>query len=165
MAGESTLDVSKYRFVEPVVTKNKGMSIVHDPLTNKGTGFGLAERDRLGIRGLVPPRRLPLKGQVEKLLHSVRQLEDPLAKNVFLNDLADRNETLFYRLMIDNLPEFAPVVYTPTVGAVCQRFGSYFRRARGMYFSAEDRGMMSTMVHNWPHDDVEVIVVVRLLFL
>lgn len=100
--------------------------------------------------------------QVAKILSSVRQLEDPLEKNVFLNDLCDRNETLFYRLLIDNLEEFAPIVYTPTVGLVCQRFGSYFRRARGMYFSAQDRGLMGTMVHNWPRDDVEVVVVVRL---
>jgi len=133
---------------------------VHDPWTNKGTGFPLSERDRLGIRGLVPPRTMPLESQVAKILHSVRQLQDPLEKNVFLNDLCDRNETLFYRLLIDNMEEFAPIVYTPTVGMVCQRFGSYFRRARGMYFSAEDRGLMGTMVHHWPRDDVEVIVVV-----
>ena len=78
---------------------------------------------------------------------------------MYLSDLQDRNETLFYRVLIDNLEQLAPYVYTPTVGQVCLRFGSYFRRARGMYFSAADRGLMATMMHNWPQDEVEVVVV------
>jgi malate dehydrogenase (oxaloacetate-decarboxylating)(NADP+) len=160
-AGDNTpvFDISKYEFVEPILTKAKGISIIHDPTTNKGTGFPLTERDRLGIRGLVPPRTLSLQGQVEKILQSVRAIEDPLQKAVFMNDLCDRNETLFYRILIDNLPEFAPIVYTPVVGLMCQKFGTYFRRARGMYFSSQDRGMMASMLYNWPRDDVEVIVV------
>jgi len=80
-------------------------------------------------------------------------------KALYINDLQDRNETAFFRLLIDHIEELAPVIYTPTVGLLCQQFGSQFRRSRGMYFSAQDRGMMGTMVHNWPHDDVEVIVV------
>jgi malate dehydrogenase (oxaloacetate-decarboxylating)(NADP+) len=181
-----------------VLTRKRGVSVVHDPLTNKGTGFTPPERDMLGNRGLVPPRTLPLSEQADKLLASVRALPDPLDRSRFLNDLCDRNETLFYRILVDHVREFAPIVYTPTVGQVrgagagrgargcgnsrvlrrpptplaprprrarplasqvCQRFGSYFRRARGMYFSAEDRGLMGAMVHNWPADDVEVVVV------
>jgi hypothetical protein len=82
-----------------------------------------------------------------------------LEKSMYLTDLQDRNETLFFRVLVDNIEAVAPIVYTPTVGQVCLRFGSNFRRARGMYFSSQDRGAMATMTYNWPHDDVEVIVV------
>ena len=78
---------------------------------------------------------------------------------MYLSGLQDRNETLFFRVLIDQLESLAPVVYTPTVGEVCKRFGSYFQRPRGMYFSSADRGLFSSMVWNWPHDEVEVIVV------
>lgn len=78
---------------------------------------------------------------------------------MYLSSLQDRNETLFFQVLIDHLAALAPVVYTPTVGEVCKRFGSYFQRPRGMYFSSADRGLFSSMVWNWPHDDVEVIVV------
>jgi hypothetical protein len=104
---------------------------VHDPWTNKGTGFELPERDRLRIRGLVPPRTLSLDVQAEKIVHAFQEQKDPLDKSMYLNALQDRNETLFFRVLIDNLSSMAPYVYTPTVGLVCQRFGSFFRRARG----------------------------------
>lgn len=89
----------------------------------------------------------------------MQEQESDLRKALYINDLQDRNETAFFRLLIDHIEELAPIIYTPTVGRLCQRFGTQFRRSRGMYFSAEDKGMMGTMVHNWPHDDVEVIVV------
>jgi malate dehydrogenase (oxaloacetate-decarboxylating)(NADP+) len=119
----------------------------------------MAERDRLRIRGLVPPRTLSLSVQAQKILHALHGKTDPLDKAMYLSDLQDRNETLFFRVLIDNLESLAPFVYTPTVGQVCLRFGSYFRRARGMYFSSADRGVMSTMTYNWPQDEVEVVVV------
>ena len=81
-----------------------------------------------------------------------------MEKYMYLCSLQDRNETLFFRTLLDHLEALAPVVYTPTVGEVCKRFGSYFQRPRGMYFSSADRGQMSTMVWNWPHDEVDVIV-------
>lgn len=132
---------------------------MHDPWSNKGTGFSTAERDRLRIRGLVPPRQLTLDVQAEKIMHMVNSKTDPLDKAAYLSDLQDRNETLFFRVLIDNLERLAPYVYTPTVGHVCLRFGSYFRRARGMYFSSADAGQYTAMVYNWPHDDVEIVVV------
>lgn len=132
---------------------------MHDPLFNKGTAFRGFERDRLGLRGLVPPRRLTMDTQLDKVLSNFRALRDPLQKNVYLCELMDRNETLFYRLVIENIEEMAPIIYTPTVGKVCQKFGTVFRRTRGMYFCQEDRGMMGAMVYNWPRDDVQVVVV------
>ncbi|GLE08715.1 hypothetical protein PINS_up020078 [Pythium insidiosum] len=147
------------KYNPPIKTGKRGINIVHDPLYNKGTGFKMVERDRLGLRGLVPPRRLTMQVQLDKLYELFTNEPDPLRKNIFLSDLHNRNETLFFRLLIDHMDEMAPVVYTPTVGLVCQKFGSMFRRTRGMYFSSEDRGQFGAMMHNWPSDDVEVIVV------
>lgn len=128
------------------------MGIVHDPLVNKGTGFDLAERDRLRIRGLVPPRMLPLEVQAEKILQTFRSEPDDMAKNQYLSGLQDRNETLFYKVLMDNIEEMAPYVYTPTVGKVCQKFGNHFRRTRGMYFSSMDRNQMAAMVSGDLHE-------------
>ncbi|CAE7936552.1 malA [Symbiodinium sp. KB8] len=135
------------------------MGIVHDPLVNKGTGFDTAEKDRLRIRGLVPPRTLTMEMQQKKIFETFMSSGSPMDKNLYLSGLQDRNETLFYKVLMDNIELMAPVVYTPVVGQVCQKFGSHFRRTRGMYFSSEDKGNMSAMVYNWPHDDVEVVVV------
>jgi malic enzyme len=107
----------------------------------------------------VPPRTLSLAVQVEKMLLATHSKATALEKHSFLSELQDRNETLYFRLLIDNLEALAPIIYTPTVGLACQKFGSVFRRARGMYFSSQDKGLLGTMCYNWPHDDVEVIVV------
>ncbi|CAH0485428.1 unnamed protein product [Peronospora farinosa] len=147
------------KYNPPIKTGLKGLNIVHDPLYNKGTGFPHVERDRLGLRGLVPPRRLTMEAQLSKLYDAFCEQKDPLDKSRFLTDLHDRNETLFFRLLIKHVKEMAPIVYTPTVGLVCQKFGHLFRRPRGMFFSTRDRSQFGAMVHNWPSDDVEVIVV------
>ncbi|KAG6623850.1 NAD-dependent malic enzyme [Phytophthora cinnamomi] len=149
--------LKKYR--APVKTGLRGINVIHDPLYNKGTGFPRVERDRLGLRGLVPPRRLTAEAQLDKMYAIFSKEEDPLRKSRFLTDLHDRNETLYFRLVIKHMKEMAPIVYTPTVGLVCQKFGYLFRRPRGMFFSTHDRGQFGAMVHNWPCDDVEVIVV------
>ena len=122
------------------------MGIVHDPLVNKGTGFDTAEKDRLRIRGLVPPRTLTMEMQQKKIFETFMSSGSPMDKNLYLSGLQDRNETLFYKVLMDNIELMAPVVYTPVVGQVCQKFGSHFRRTRGMYFSSEDKGNMSAMV-------------------
>jgi malate dehydrogenase (oxaloacetate-decarboxylating)(NADP+) len=89
----------------------------------------------------------------------IRSQPDDISRNLYLQDLHNNNETLYHRILVENMEELAPLVYTPTVGQVCQQFGHQFRRSRGMYFSREDRGMFGSMVYNWPHDDVHVIVV------
>jgi malate dehydrogenase (oxaloacetate-decarboxylating)(NADP+) len=155
----SSIDRSKYEFVEPVFTKRRGLGIVHDPWVNKGTGFDLSERDRLDIRGLVPPRTLPLETQIEKIWNAVNSHPTAIDKNMFFNGLQDRNETLMFAVLLAHIEELTPIVYTPTVGEVCKKFGSIFQRTRGMYFSSADRGHMATMVYNWPHDDVDVVCV------
>ncbi|XP_021904315.1 NAD-dependent malic enzyme 2, mitochondrial isoform X2 [Carica papaya] len=82
-----------------------------------------------------------------------------LAKWRILNRLHDRNETLYYRVLIDNIKDFAPIIYTPTVGLVCQNYSGLFRRPRGMYFSAKDKGEMMSMIYNWPAQEVDMIVI------
>ncbi|KAE9001889.1 NADP-dependent malic enzyme [Phytophthora fragariae] len=146
------------KYKAPVKTGLRGINVIHDPLYNKGTSFPRVERDRLGLRGLVPPRRLTVEAQLDKMYAIFSKEEDPLRKSR-LTDLHDRNETLYFRLMIKHMKEMAPIVYTPTVGLVCQKFGYLFRRPRGMFFSTHDRGQFGAMVYNWPCDDVEVIVV------
>jgi hypothetical protein len=146
-------------FLTPIQTQVRGADILHDSLFNKGTAFKTGERDRLRLRGLLPHRVMNIFKQKERFLREFRKLDSNIRKNLFLEDLHDRNETLYHRVLVDHIEEMAPYVYTPTVGQACQEFGARFRRPRGMYFTPEDRGYMASMVYNWPQNDVHVIVV------
>ncbi|KAG8363487.1 hypothetical protein BUALT_Bualt19G0027500 [Buddleja alternifolia] len=153
----------------PTIVHKRSLDILHDPWFNKGTAFTMTERDRLDLRGLLPPNVMSSEQQIERFMADLKRLQlsardgpsDPysLAKWRILNRLHDRNETMYYKVLIDNIEEYAPIVYTPTVGLVCQKYSGLFRRPRGMYFSAEDRGEMMSMVYNWPADQVDMIVV------
>eukprot|EP00850_Spirogloea_muscicola_P017378 SM000148S01055 [mRNA] locus=s148:278033:282819:- [translate_table: standard] len=150
------------RLARPAIVRKRGTDVLHDPWFNKGTAFPATERDRLGLRGLLPPRVMSFEQQIKRFMDSYRVLErntrdgpkedGSLAKWRILNRLHDRNETLYYKVLIDNIKEMAPIIYTPTVGTVCQNYSGLFRRPRGMYFSAEDKGEMLAMAHNWPAD-------------
>jgi malate dehydrogenase (oxaloacetate-decarboxylating)(NADP+) len=137
----------------------QGAGALRDPIINKGTAFTEAERDALGLRGLLPPRVFTLDQQVERVLESVRRKNNPLEKYIYLMSLQDRNETLFFRVVINNLEEMMPIIYTPTVGQACLEYGHIFRRPRGLYITLADRGHVSEIIHNWFRDDVRVIVV------
>ena len=152
--------------------------MLHDPCLNKGTGHTLTERERMGLRGLLPPKISSLEEQIERNMERYLDpaksnikmtvgnkdpsttgiTDDDLRKWSVLSDLQDRNETLFYRLLVDNFAEMARVVYTPTVGYVCRYYHKLYRRPRGMFFSTQDRGQMAAMMHNWA-EDVHAIVV------
>jgi malate dehydrogenase (oxaloacetate-decarboxylating)(NADP+) len=106
--------------------------------------FTEEERDAHYLRGLLPPAVLPQELQEKRLLQNVRELESPLHRYMFLVDLQERNERLFYKLMVDNVEELLPVVYTPTVGEACQKYGSIFRRPQGLYISLKDKYVSST---------------------
>lgn len=108
---------------------------------------------------MLPPRRLNMALQKERFLLGLREEKSMIKKNVMLEDLHDRNETLYHRVIVDHMEEVAPIIYTPTVGQACKEFGMRFRRPRGMYFTEEDRGNMAAMVYNWPEKDVHVICV------
>ncbi|KAH9544841.1 hypothetical protein CY35_12G016400 [Sphagnum magellanicum] len=136
-----------------------GVELLRDPTYNKGTAFTEEERDIHYLRGLLPPAILSQELQVERILHNLRQYENPLEKYVDIMDLQERNERLFYRVLIDHVEELLPIVYTPTVGEACQKFGSIFRRPHGIYITLKDKGKVLDILKNWPEKDVGVIVV------
>lgn len=140
-------------------TAKRGDALLHDPSLNKGTAFTEAERDALGLRGLLPPRILTLAEQAERILSNFHGQGTPLEQYIYLTGLQDRNETLFYRVLVDHLAIMMPVIYTPTVGEACQTFGHIFRRPRGLYVTAKDRGRIRQILGNWPEPEVRVIVV------
>ncbi|GAB4281943.1 MAG: NAD-dependent malic enzyme [Candidatus Promineifilaceae bacterium] len=136
-----------------------GISLLHNPLLNRGTAFTKEEREALGLRGLLPPRVFSQDLQVQRALDNFRNKSNDLEKYIYMIGLEDRNETLFYRVVIDYLETMMPIIYTPTVGKACQKFGLIFRRPRGLYISAEDKGDIAKLIANWPNDNVRVIVV------
>ncbi len=135
------------------------MDLLHDPRLNKGTAFTEAERDLLGLRGLLPAHTQTQQEQVNRVMENLRRKPTPLERYIFLLALLDRNELLFYRIILDHVEEMLPLIYTPTVGQACQEFSHIFRRARGLFISAEDRGRVAEVLRNWPDRDVRVIVV------
>ena len=137
----------------------RGLALLRDPLLNKGIAFGEAERDALGLRGLLPPAVLSQEQQVARVLDNLRRQPSDLDKFVGLNALHDRNETLFFRVVIEHPDETMPLIYTPTVGLACQRFAHIFQRPRGIWVSAADRGRVAQVLRNWPTRDVRIIVV------
>jgi malate dehydrogenase (oxaloacetate-decarboxylating)(NADP+) len=132
---------------------------MQDPALNKGTAFTEAERDALELRGLLPPRVLTIEQQAARVLENYRRKPNDIEKYIQLVALQGRNETLFYRVLIDNLEELMPIVYTPTVGQACQEYGHIFRRPRGMFISDRDRGNTERILTHWPRRDVRVVVV------
>src|SRR6476620_7740530 len=136
----------------------RGMALLRDPLLNKGTAFTEAERDTLGLRGLLPPHVLSMDEQVARFMTNLRGLPSDLEKYVALNALHDRNEALFFRIVCDNIDEIQPLIYTPTVGLACQRFGLIFQRPRGMFIGANDRGRIAELLANWPYPAKLIVV-------
>ena len=136
-----------------------GVPILQDPVRNRGTAFTEKERAQLGLKGLLPPRVSSQEYQVDRIMANLRSSKTDLDRYVLLTALQDRNEQLYYRVVMDNMNELMPIIYTPTVGEACQKFGHIFRRARGMYLSTEDEGQIRSILDNWPYPDVRVIVV------
>jgi malate dehydrogenase (oxaloacetate-decarboxylating)(NADP+) len=136
-----------------------GAALLRDPSLNKGTAFTAAERDRLGLRGLLPHTVLTQAQQVEKVLGNFRRKPTALEKYIDLAALHDRNETLFFRLLTDHLEEMMPIIYTPTVGLACQEYAHIFQRSRGVFITATDRGHVAEALAHWPERDVRMIVV------
>lgn len=136
-----------------------GVDILRDPTLNKGTAFTPEEREVLGLNGLLPARVSTLEEQEMRLLGNYNQKPTDLEKYIHLISLQDRNETLFYRVLLDNLDDMMPIVYTPVVGHACQVYGHIFRRPRGLFISANDKGRMVDLLRNWPEKKVGIIVV------
>lgn len=155
MLTQSNQEASRTRRALPV----KGVDWLHNPVFNKGTAFTEAERDALGLRGLLPPHVQTMAEQVERVMNNFRSKDNDLERYIQMVGLQDRNETLFYRVLMDNLEVMMPIIYTPTVGRACQEFGHIFRRTRGFYITSNDRGQIERILPNWPARDVRVIVV------
>ncbi|XP_023891188.1 NADP-dependent malic enzyme [Quercus suber] len=136
-----------------------GYSLLRDPQYNKGLAFTEKERDAHYLRGLLPPIILSQQLQEKKLMQNIRQYQVPLQKYISLMELQERNERLFYKLLIDNVEELLPVVYTPTVGEACQKYGSIFKRPQGLYISLKEKGKILEVLKNWPERTIQAIVV------
>ena len=136
-----------------------GLSLLRDPALNKGTAFTEEEREALGLRGLLPPRVYTINEQVERVLGNLAKKSTDIERYIFLTSLQDRNKTLFYRLLLDHIDDLMPIVYTPTVGQACMEYGQIFRRSRGVFITANDKGNIVDLLRNWPYKDIRIIVV------
>ncbi len=137
----------------------RGRDLIDEPLFNKGTAFTEAERESLGLHGLLPPHVETIDEQVARAYEAFEALSDSLERHVYLRALQDNNEVLFYRLVTSHLAEMMPVIYTPTVGLACQRFSEIYRRPRGLFLSYPHRDRLEEMLRNFGSDEIEAIVV------
>ncbi|MGI9310908.1 MAG: NAD-dependent malic enzyme, partial [bacterium] len=136
-----------------------GIALLRNSARTKSTAFTHEERERWGLRGLLPANAGSMRGQLSRVLTNLRRKDSDIEKYIFLSALQDRNERLFYRLVIDNIVEIMPLIYTPTVGQACKEFANIFRSEKGFYITAEDRGRIRAILDNWPHREVRIIVV------
>src|SRR6201993_3922342 len=136
-----------------------GYDRLHNARLNKGTAFTEAERHAFGLEGLLPPSVLSLELQVARRHDEIARHNDDLLKYLVLSDLQARNETLYYAVLRSDPATYMPIVYTPTVGEACQKFGHIFRQPRGIYLPISARGRVKELLSNWPEKDVRFIVV------
>src|SRR5256885_12107117 len=136
-----------------------GYERLRNPRHNKGTAFTEAERRAYGLEGLLPPAVTKIELQVARRHAEIANLDNDLLKYLVLSDLQARNETLFYAVLMSDLATYMPLVYTPTVGEACQKFGHIFRAPRGIYLPISACGRLKELLSNWPEKDVRFIVV------
>lgn len=136
-----------------------GYDLLRNSRLNKGTAFTVAERHAWGLEGLLPPAVTTMELQIARRHAEITNLDDDLQKYLVLSDLQSRNETLYYAVLMSDPATYMPLVYTPTVGEACQKFGHIFRQPRGMYLPISARGRLKELLSNWPEKDVRFIVV------
>ncbi|KAK3098475.1 hypothetical protein FSP39_019798 [Pinctada imbricata] len=137
----------------------RGVDLLRDPLLNKGMGFTVQERQILGVHGLIPPAVMTQSDQVMSSLQNFNGWTNDLDRYIFMMGLQDRNEKLFYKVVTENVEKMMPIIYTPTVGLACQKYGLTFRRPRGLYITIHDKGFIFDVLCNWPSDNIKAIVV------
>ncbi len=142
-----------------IATSKRGAWLLKNPAVNKGLAFPREERERLGLHGMLPPRALTLEQQVQLEKEHIAAKNDNLEKYIGLAALQERNEVLFYRVLVENLVDYMPIVYTPTVGQACLQFTHIFRTARGIWLTPEDKDRIPQILRNAPRADIRLIVV------
>ncbi|QFI38838.1 NAD-dependent malic enzyme [Moritella marina ATCC 15381] len=143
----------------PLYLPYAGSALLETPLLNKGSGFSAIERQSFNLTGLIPPMVESIQEQSERAYKQFCGFESAMDKHVYLRNIQDTNETLFYRLVDNHLEEMMPIIYTPTVGAACQQFSDIYRRARGLFISYPERENIDDILHNVNKQNVKVIVV------
>lgn len=140
-------------------SRHAGLDVIRDGSLHKGMAFTLKERQILGIHGLLPPCVITPEQQMKRVMANFHRWDNDLDRYIYLMSLQDRNEKLFYRALTENVELMMPVVYTPTVGLACQKFGLTFRKPRGLYLTIHDLGHIYDILGNWHRSDVKCIVV------
>jgi malic enzyme len=139
-------------------TRKAGVWLLQNPSTNQGTAFDREQRDELRVRGMVPYRVTTLEEQATAAIAQIRAKSTPLEQYIGMASLHDRNEVLFYRVLVDNIAELMPIVYTPTVGEACQKFSQIYRTARGLWITPDDVHDIPRVLRNSPYHDIRLIV-------
>jgi len=142
-----------------VTTTKRGVELLHDPTLNKSTAFTEAERQALGLVGLAPDDTESEDLQLKRVMLQLSKKDTDLDRYIYLTNLLDHDETLFYRTIMSDPARFLPIVYDPTIGEACLKFGHIFRGPRGMYLSIKRRGHVKAILRNWPVEDVRFICV------
>jgi malate dehydrogenase (oxaloacetate-decarboxylating) len=137
----------------------RGMDLLDTPMLNKGTAFSDTERTQFGLHGLLPPCVETLEEQVARAHEAYARKEDDLERHIYLRALQDNNEVLFYRLLLEDIEQMTPIIYTPTVALACQQFSHIYRRPRGMFIGYPQRDSIVELLRNRPNPNVDVIVV------
>ncbi len=159
---ENNPDILNCCHIKPVATSYvpyAGPKLLDTPLLNKGTAFSPKERIAFNLEGLLPQAIETLDEQVERAYQQYLAAADDMGRHIYLRNLQDTNETLFYRLIGDHLTEMMPLIYTPTVGQACQEFSDIYRRHRGLFIAYPDRERIDDILDNATHNEVKVIVV------
>ncbi|MBI2215163.1 MAG: hypothetical protein HYU52_16055, partial [Acidobacteria bacterium] len=156
---EFCIKVDPSNWQQYISTPVKGRALLMDPFTNKGTAFTAAERDELDLHGLLPPVISTMEEQLQRTYENFLSKTTPIEKFVFLTSLHDRNETLYYRLVLEHIDEMMPIVYTPVVGEACQKFSHIYRRGRGLFVGYDQRDRIEQVLLNYHTHNPSVIVV------